>query len=411
MLIVGGGPAGAALALQLARHGGAVTLVEASRDAGRQFRGEALMPSGLDALAALELWPLPASIPQRPLHGWRFAVQGQTLFEAEEPLGSRQPCTLIDQPTLLQELGARAGAYPGMQRLSGRAVVDLLWDPSTAGAPGREPARVTGVLLSDGSKVRADLVVACDGRSSLLRQKAGLALEQERSPIDVLWFELAAPASAELARWLDGRFLTVLGDGGSFALFQSARGAIQLGWALDPGERPPAAGDWRERWAAASPAALALLLRRLPAEACSGPVRLSVQVGLAERWWRPGLLLLGDAAHPMSPLRAQGINMALRDAVVAAEHLAGAHNQEAALEAIERARRPEILTIQALQRQEGTRGERLRHSRPLRQLLAASARWIGPLLARRWSADQRQLRDGAGTITPTASLPPLSGPR
>ena len=61
MLIVGGGPAGAALALQLARRGGAVTLVEASRDAGRQFRGEALMPSGLDALAALELWPLPAA--------------------------------------------------------------------------------------------------------------------------------------------------------------------------------------------------------------------------------------------------------------------------------------------------------------------------------------------------------------
>jgi hypothetical protein len=166
---------------------------------------------------------------------------------------------------------------------------------------------------------------------------------------------------------------------------------------------------------------------------------LAVRSGLAPRWQRPGLLLLGDAAHPMSPLRAQGLNMALRDALVAAERLLpllegdgpqptatdlmgtspgdpGAtgsgqaspdpaaeeirgrreHLQrlDQALVAVAEARLPELRAVQALQRQELGRGELLRQQPWLRRLLAATARVSGPLLSRRWQAGQPTLRTG-----------------
>jgi hypothetical protein len=172
---------------------------------------------------------------------------------------------------------------------------------------------------------------------------------------------------------------------------------------------------------------------------------LAVRSGLAPRWQRPGLLLLGDAAHPMSPLRAQGLNMALRDALVAAERLlpvlcgAGGgggdglpstdadligadpvgtgkpaphppaparaaeeppqrreflQRLDQALVEIAEARLPEIRAMQALQRQELGRGELLRRQPWLRRLLAATASVSGPLLSRRWQAGQPTLRTG-----------------
>ena len=103
MVVVGGGPAGASLALVLARSGLTVTLVEARTSLVRQFRGEALMPSGLDALSAMGLVELLPALPHRPLQGWRFIVNGRELFSAAEPLGGdpRRPCTLVSQQALL----------------------------------------------------------------------------------------------------------------------------------------------------------------------------------------------------------------------------------------------------------------------------------------------------------------------
>jgi 2-polyprenyl-6-methoxyphenol hydroxylase-like FAD-dependent oxidoreductase len=136
------------------------------------------------------------------------------------------------------------------------------------------------------------------------------------------------------------------------------------------------------------------------------PTRLSVQVGLAESWWKPGLLLLGDAAHPMGPVRAQGINMALRDAWVASQHLIpvlqplNQVQQDAALAAIEQARRSEIQTLQTLQAQEAQRGELLRHNAFLRCALAMSAPLVGGALGHHWSQLQKPLREGLATLLP-----------
>ena len=124
---------------------------------------------------------------------------------------------------------------------------------------------------------------------------------------------------------------------------------------------------WIERMAGLSPPQLAAWLRQWRG-GLGAPSRLTVQVGLAERWCQPGLLLLGDAAHPMGPVRAQGINMALRDAWVAAMRLlpllssgcSGAALDGVAVQ-IEAERRPEIISMQTLQAAEAARGERSPH--------------------------------------------------
>ena len=397
MLIVGGGPAGLALAWQLSRHGIPLTLVEASRSFERAFRGQGLMPSGLEALAALGLDPWPPSVPRRPLGAWSFVVDRRPLFTVREPMGSPVPCTLIEQGALLRHWHCRLEQQPGVRRLCGQPVVALL----------EANGRVTGVGLADGRQLTAPLVVACDGQGSRLRALSGLPYAGGKAPLEVLWFRLRGAASGAIEAWLGDRFVTLVGESGSGALFCRADAGVQLGWSVGAETGARGAADWLERWAAAAPADLAALLRALPPQAVRGPRRLPGRVGLAGRWHRPGLLLLGDAAHPMSPLRAQGLNMALRDAVVAAALLAPAlaggkaEAQRQALDAvlprIEAARRPEVVAVQALQAEEAARAELLRN-RWLRGMVAASAPLSGPLLARRWQASQRVLRDGLAPL-------------
>ncbi len=396
MLIVGAGPAGTALAWQLSRQSIPVTLVEASRHGERPFRGQGLMPSGVAALAELGLDPLPAAVPQRALRGWSFVLDSRPVFSVAEPMGSAAPCQLIDTGALLRHWHERL-RQRGVRWLAGQAAVALL----------EEGKRVCGVGLADGTRLRAELVVGSDGRASTLRRLAGLPLQAKPEALELLWFRLGAAAGRPVETWLADRFVTLVGASGSGALFRRAEGGVQIGWV---GEAPPD-GDWREAWAAAAPPDLAERLRALPQRAMRGPLRLAVSVGLAPCWHRPGLLLLGDAAHPMSPLRAQGLNMALRDAVVAARHIAPAlmdAEEEAraaavatALARIEAERLPELRAVQALQAEEAARAQLLRHQPWLRALLARTAPLSGPLLARRWVASQRVLRDGLTPLTAT----------
>ncbi len=422
-LIVGAGPTGLALALQLARRHCPVTVLEARPALGGSFRGEALMPSGLEALERLELLPIAGPVPQRPLMGWSFWLQRQPLFRVEEPMGSAHPCTLVDPEALLGDWADRLQRLPGSELRLGRSVGGLI--RSAAGEA--EPDRITGVQLSDGQRLHADLVVACDGRGSNLRRDAGLELVGAAPAIDVLWFRLRGPAADLLAERLAGRFHTVIGDEGSLALFASASGGVQLGWPLQSGQRLTRSSlQWQELWLRLCPEALGPALAAVPPEAIEGPLRLPVRVALAESWWRAGLLLLGDAAHPMSPLRAQGTAMALRDVVAAAELLPAALQQpsgpqrqsalDQALATLEARRRPEIMRMQALQQQEWQRAERLGHNPALRRLLAGLAPGLAPLLAAVWQRSQRDLRQGlAGALQlqqpPTAMMGRASAAR
>ncbi len=410
MVVVGAGPAGSALALQLARAGVAVTLLEARNGHQQLSRGDGLMPSGLEALDRLRLGEVLAALPKRALRSWDFWLEQRPLFSVAEPIGGGRSCSLISTAALLEALLQEAQRQPSFQWRAGCGVEQLRFAPGrpdpVLAADQPAPQRVVGVVLDDGTMLEADLVVACDGRGSLLRRRAGLERQEEATAVEVLWFELEGEAAAALAPWLNGRFITLVGEGGSLALFATAQGGLRLGWlAVGAAAAAAATASWPERWARLSPPELARLWRNLPDGAIPAPQRLLIRPALAELWHRPGLLLLGDAAHPMSPLRAQGLNMALRDAVVAAALLVpllrpGAGGEvclgqlDHCLAEVARLRLPEIRRIQAHQRQELGRARLLLERPWLRRLLAATAGWSGPLLRRRWQAGQPTLRNG-----------------
>jgi 2-polyprenyl-6-methoxyphenol hydroxylase-like FAD-dependent oxidoreductase len=391
-VIVGAGPTGATLALLLAQRGINVTLIEASKDFRRLFRGEGLMPSGLDALQQMGLRHIVQQIPHRALTGWEFIIGDTPLFRVDEPMGASCPCTLVSQPPLLEALIAQAQQYEGFKFIQGVSVKDVL----------KHRDRIIGITCSDGQAITTDLVIGADGRNSTIRQRADLPLVQQPNAIDLLWFKLMAhPRFIE-----DNVFCSILKDGSGFSIFHGAEsGKLHLAWILSahqPTEREHQ--DWATTFASLSPPWLAQHFRE-HADTLEAPIRLSVVVGNCPQWSQPGLLLLGDAAHPMSPVRAQGINLALRDVIVAANYLVpvsqtGASEAEldAALAQIQAEREPEIMRAQHLQEQEARQGELLKGNAVLRSLLSQFAPLIRPAARYSWIKRQQEMRQGVTRV-------------
>lgn len=396
VVIIGAGPTGLTLALLLAQRGINVTLIEASNSFRRIFRGEALMPSGLDAIDSMGLTDLVSQIPHRPLDAWEFIIENRSIFRVDEPMEpGGKPCTLISQPAFLEGTIAKASQYPNFEFIAGTGVKDLVWTES----------RASGVILADGRQIRADLIIGADGRNSIVRQQANLTMNQEAQSYDILWFKLASTPELEA----ENIFYSVLCGDAGFGLFLGSEGQLQVGWSLERGKDGPERAkqwqqeDWIEKLAAASPAWLAAAFRQR-SDTLERPFLLSVTVGRCPQWHTPGVLLLGDAAHPMSPIRAQGINMALRDVIVAVNHLVPvlAPNRhhgdiDAVLPQIQAEREPEIIRIQQLQQAEIAQGELLRNYPPIRYAVSRLAPRI-PLLRNRirqsWLDRQFQLRKG-----------------
>ena len=392
VVIVGAGPTGAALALLLVKRGIAVTLVEAAKDSYRVFRGEGLMPSGLDAIAQMGLSTVLDSVPHRQIDAWEFVVGDRQLFRVDEPMGSNRPCTLVSQPPLLETLISEAQLHPEFEFISGVPVKDLLYSND----------RIAGVKLGDGREIPAALVIGTDGRNSVVRQRAELELVKQQNSVDVLWFKLAAHPRFVA----DNVFYAILNGGSAFSIFHGAEsGKLHLGWVLSAGDKTDwKHTDWAETFASLSPAWMAEHFRNC-ADTIESPMRLSVVVGRCPRWHRPGIILLGDAAHPMSPLRAQGINMALRDVIVAANHLvpllkAGANYEDIdlALSRIQAEREPEIIRAQQLQAQEAWKGEQLRKNGLLRLLMMQAAPFLGEKIKQFWVKGQYELRQGVTEV-------------
>jgi 2-polyprenyl-6-methoxyphenol hydroxylase-like FAD-dependent oxidoreductase len=392
VVIVGAGPAGLMLAMLLVQRGIAVTVIEASRNFRRIFRGEGLMPSGLEAIAQMGLNEVVAQVPHRSLDAWEFYLENRLLFRVNEPMESGgQPCTLISQPAFLEAVMDKATAYPGFEMNQGTAVQDLLW----------QGERVTGVKLSDGRTIAADLVIGTDGRNSIVRQRANLQLEQDPQDFDILWFKL--PTSPHLVS--ENIFYAMVRGRNAFGWFQSSEGNLQLGWTLFK-ENPIdwQAIDWTEKIASSSPEWLAAHIRQQK-DAIERPILLSIVVGRCPRWYRPGLLLLGDAVHPMSPIRAQGINMALRDIVVAVNHLLPCLQQQnnwaaidAVLPLIQAEREPEISQIQKLQQEEWNQGKLLYNHPVLQFAVSRLAPLIRNKIRQSWIDRQLKLRRGFAEV-------------
>jgi 2-polyprenyl-6-methoxyphenol hydroxylase-like FAD-dependent oxidoreductase len=332
------------------------------------------------------------SVPHRQIDAWEFVVGDRQLFRVDEPMGSNRPCTLVSQPPLLETLISEAKLHPEFEFISGVPVKDLLYRDD----------RIAGVKLGDGREIPAALVIGADGRNSVVRQRAELELVKQQNSVDVLWFKLAAHPRFVA----DNVFYAILNGGSAFSIFHGAEsGKLHLGWVLSAGDKTDwKHTDWAETFASLSPAWMAEHFRNC-ADTIESPMRLSVVVGRCPRWHRPGIILLGDAAHPMSPLRAQGINMALRDVIVAANHLvpllkAGANYEDIdlALSRIQAEREPEIIRAQQLQAQEAGKGEQLRKNGLLRLLMMQAAPFLGEKIKQFWVKGQYELRQGVTEV-------------
>ncbi len=313
--IVGGGPGGAILALLLARSGVPVTLLEMHKDFDREFRGDTIHPSTMEILAQLGLADRLHEIPHTK-------ISGPTLQFADGPfrpfdlgrLKTRFPYILmVPQSRFLEFITAEAAKYPSFRLVMHAQAQQLLL----------EEGIVRGVryLASDGlHELRAILTVGADGRFSQMRHLAGIEPVKTAPPMDVLWFRLPKLQSElEITGGAFGGF----GRGRIFIMLERDT-YWQSGLVFPKGQYQRLRAEGVE----AVRQSIVEIEPRLSRHAESLTdwqqlTLLSVESSRCSCWHRPGLLLIGDAAHVMSPVGGVGINYAIQDAVVAANVLAG----------------------------------------------------------------------------------------
>jgi 2-polyprenyl-6-methoxyphenol hydroxylase-like FAD-dependent oxidoreductase len=310
--IVGAGPAGAVLGLLLARAGVSVTVLESHPDFDRDFRGDTVHPPTLELLAQLGLSERIHQLPHGTVRAMKLRTRTRTYTLADlSRLNIPFPYIMIlAQSKLLELLADEARRFPSFQLVMRTNVQRLV---ETDGI-------VRGVRYRDGEnhwhEVRAKLTVAADGRYSKLRHLAGFEPVKTAPPMDVIWFRLprepADPAeSAELYAG-GGRFIVLLDRGSEW----------QIGYVILKGSfaavRPAGVEAVRHGLADLIPW---LADRAGHLHDWSQVAVLNVESSRVERWYKPGLLLIGDAAHVMSPVAGVGINVAIQDAVATANLL------------------------------------------------------------------------------------------
>lgn len=308
--MAGGGPAGMMLGLLLARAGVSVLVMEKHADFLRDFRGDTIHPSTLELMLELGLLREFLALPHQEVPRLIAQFGDRTVPIADfTHLPTRcRFIALMPQWDFLDFLARQASRYPTFQLLMETEATALI----------EENGRVQGVRATGPAgrlDVRADLVVAADGRASVLREQAGLRVDDLGAPMDVLWFRLSRRSTdpdATMGRFDVGRIFVLLNRGEHW----------QCGYVI-----PKGAGDEiRRRGLDAFRAAVSALLPfaadRVGELAGWDDVRLlTVKVDRLQQWHRPGLLCIGDAAHAMSPVGGVGINLAVQDAVAAANRL------------------------------------------------------------------------------------------
>ncbi|HET9272689.1 MAG TPA: FAD-dependent oxidoreductase [Methyloceanibacter sp.] len=308
--IAGGGPAGMMLGFLLARAGVDVLVLEKHADFLRDFRGDTIHPSTLDVMHELGLLDKFLKLPHSKVREIGGIVGDEKVIFADF---THLPThcgfiAFIPQWDFLDFLADQGKRYPGFHLRMQAEVDDLIW----------EGDRVVGLKakLPDGTlEVRADLVVGADGRHSAVRRLAGLTVDDLGAPMDVLWMRFSkrpGDGTQTLGRIQAGRLFVMLDRGDYW----------QCAYVIPKGgfDRLRAQGieAFRKDIVALTPA----LADRVSEIGSWDDVELlTVRVDRLKRWYCPGLLCIGDAAHAMSPVGGVGINLAIQDAVAAANIL------------------------------------------------------------------------------------------
>ncbi|MEH6661892.1 MAG: FAD-dependent oxidoreductase [Parasphingorhabdus sp.] len=362
IVIVGGGPAGMMAGLLFARAGLKVAVLEKHADFLRDFRGDTVHPSTLELFHQLgmldDLLQLPHSrVDQASIH---IAGRQMKVLDFRHLPVAAPYIAMMPQWDLLDFIAGKAKRYPGFDLHMDTEAVDLVYDKAE---------RVCGVETANGQKLDAKLVIAADGRRSVLRGKAELPLRNIGAPMDVFWFRVDKPDNAG-----GDVFGTV--QAGRFMVMIDRQDYYQCAYVFNKGQ----ADEVKAAGLAAFRAGLRSLVPDL-AEAFSQITSwdqvkmLEVALDRLERWHRPGLLAIGDAAHAMSPIAGVGINIAVQDAVTAANVLAApvlrGGNPDPLLEQVYARRIKPVRRMQAFQKfaQDRVIAPLLRRTKPIEKPL------------------------------------------
>tara|TARA_B110000116_G_scaffold18351_1_gene14754 strand:+ start:399 stop:1664 length:1266 start_codon:yes stop_codon:yes gene_type:complete len=349
VIIVGAGPTGALLSYLLAKEGIQTTLIERHQDFSREFRGEVLMPGGCLNLEQIGLGADLENVPHVSIHEANVYVNRRPAFSVamKENGYDKYPPKWISQPHFLEMLVSKSAEYDNFRLLRGVKVRDLI----------NKNGRVIGVTADSEIKrecIFGKLVIGADGRSSITRARSGIIAKQDPTPMDVVWIKIPQLENAN-----DVTFNAYLGGGHLVFCAGTYDGQIQIGFVIKKGTYK----DLRDLGVAKL---LALISEFVHPELARHilnvsakeikPFLLSTVSDRVASWHLPGLLLLGDAAHTASPVGAQGINLGVRDAIVAANHLIPILSQSSNLNVIdttlgkiEKERLSEIKSIQKIQ--------------------------------------------------------------
>ena len=346
IVIMGAGPAGASLALLLSRQGHHVTLLESRPDFSREFRGEVLMPSGIKVLDLITPdWK--SQVAHNEQSTVTAYINQKHLFTTGISSSDARPIA-VSQPDLLNYLVQEAKQHGDFDLKLGARVRSLVRDD--------HKDRVTGVVAFHDNQeleIPCDLLIGADGRNSYVRRALKIPAEEASLPMDVVWFKLPPLASQQ-------GFYAYVGRAHLAISYNAWDGQLQLAWIILKGTF----GDLRQRgveaWASdlaehVQPELSQHILDNL--DHMQKPSLLNSESDRVQTWSKDGALLIGDAAHTVSPVGAQGINLALRDAYIAAKEIGQMEGGEDVLvdtidrtcQSIESQRVPEIKTIQSLQ--------------------------------------------------------------